>query len=176
MTRVLASKPILATKTLLMAGMAAWMSIAVLNNATDPGTNRFLIGLMLDMTRLQEHPDGLGSGLLWRAWSSEVAPPLLWAIVVVQVSIALYLWRGAVTFGLAAWRGDGLALEDARRTCIRALTAFMALWLAFLCGGLWFGYWMTQGPVQMVHMTLLIMSVLFIGFIAERRNERPDTL
>ncbi|GGK43131.1 DUF2165 family protein [Salinarimonas ramus] len=170
----LSTKPILLTKTVLMAGIAAWMSIAVFNNATDPGTNRYLLGLMLEMTLLQDEPNGLGAGLLWRAWSSEVAPPLLWGIVAVQIAIALYLWRGALTFGAAAFSGDRVALEDARRTCIRALTAFMTLWIFFLCGGLWFGYWMKQGAVQMVHMTLLIMSVLFIGFMADRRGERPE--
>lgn len=41
----------------------------------------------------------------------------------------------------------------------QALLLFIFHWGAFLCGGLWFGYWLKQGAIQMVHMTLLVIGI-----------------
>lgn len=49
----------------------------------------------------------------------------------------------------------------------------MALWLAFMVGGFWFGYWIKQGPIQQVHTTLLIISILSTGYVANRLLEQP---
>ena len=35
----------------------------------------------------------------------------------------------------------------------------ICLWGGFLCGGLWFGYWIKQGAMQMVHMTLFMLGI-----------------
>ncbi|CAD0215726.1 hypothetical protein AGRHK599_LOCUS3981 [Rhizobium rhizogenes] len=49
----------------------------------------------------------------------------------------------------------------------------MALWLAFMVGGFWFGYWIKQGAIHQVHMTLLIISILSTGYVANRLLEQP---
>lgn len=51
-----------------------------------------------------------------------------------------------------------------------ALSMFAAMWLVFLCGGLWFGYWIKQGPIQGVHFTLLILSVACMMLVNQPVN------
>lgn len=162
-------------KSLLIIGLAAWMSIAVLNNTTDPATNRFFLGTMLQMNLLFDEPNGLGQGLLWRAMSGEIGKPMLLAIAAAQAAIAAYLWFAGISFLVAAGRGDARRLAAARGRAVHALSAFMALWLFFLVGGLWFGYWIKQGVIQQVHMTLLILSVLAIQFVGNAAiEEQPQ--
>jgi hypothetical protein len=59
-----------------------------------------------------------------------------------------------------AQKESGLDLAIARAN--GALGAFLGLWLFFLCGGLWFGYWMKMGPVQQVHLTLMVIALLAV--------------
>ncbi|MBO0128956.1 hypothetical protein [Agrobacterium sp. OT33] len=66
-----------------------------------------------------------------------------------------------------------VTVQAARETAVRALSGFMALWLAFMVGGFWFGYWIKQGAIHQVHMTLLIISILSIGYVANRLLEQP---
>ncbi|MCZ7858970.1 DUF2165 family protein [Agrobacterium salinitolerans] len=166
--------PVLISKSILMLGIASWMTVAVINNATDSSTNRFFLGAMLEMRLLENEPAGLGRGLLWRAWAIPgVATALLWGIVTVQAAIAIYLWKAALQLAIATIHKAQEPIEAARATAVRALSGFMALWLAFMVGGFWFGYWIKQGPIQQVHMTLLIISIISTGFVANRLLEQP---
>lgn len=147
-------------KFILFSGLAAWLTIAAINNGTDAGTNIHLLTSMMSMEGLIENSI-LGNGLEWRSIDSPVlAKVLLTIIVIVQFSISFLLWRaawmqlqyiqGKVSIGAAIDAGNYAAM------------AFMALWLFFLCGGLFFGYWMKFGGPQGVHFTLLIISILTI--------------
>ncbi|MFV0643302.1 MAG: DUF2165 family protein, partial [Sphingomonadaceae bacterium] len=100
-----------------------------------------------------------------------IAPITLWLIVAVQAAIAIYLWRAAIACATAALCGAQSFSEPVRGRAVSALTCFMMLWLCFMIGGFWFGYWIKQGAIQQVHMTLLIISVLSIGFIGNREIE-----
>ncbi|MGO4449517.1 DUF2165 family protein [Phyllobacterium sp. TAF24] len=164
--------PTLFSKSVLLVGIACWMTVAAINNVTDPATNRFFLETMLEMRLLSDDPNQLGIGLIWRAWSVVgVASALLWIIVAIQFLIATYLWKGAGAFLLAAIRKSDSSVETARATSIRALTCFLALWLTFMVGGFWFGYWIKQGAIQQVHMTLLILSIVAISYVANRSVE-----
>lgn len=162
---------VVTAKSVLMLGLAGWMTIAVLNNATDPGTNRFHLGMMFEMALLAEEANGLGQNLRWRALPRAVTPVVLWVVIAVQAGITAYLWKAAWRCAAAALGGGSTLPDDTRRTAVRALTCFMALWLCFMIGGFWFGYWIKQGAIQQVHMTLLILSVLSIAFIGNREIE-----
>jgi predicted small integral membrane protein len=161
-------------KAALLGGLALWLSIAALNNATDQGTNRSLIGAMLDMRLIDGDNSELGHGLLWRSVNSALAVWLLWFVIIYQAAVSIYLWKAAFAFAhVTVFPGSG-DLERARATGVRALTLLMMLWLFFLCGGLWFGYWLKQGSVQLVHLMLLIVSIVSIVFIACREIETPS--
>ncbi|MFT3690226.1 DUF2165 family protein [Paenirhodobacter sp.] len=166
---------VVAAKSVLMLGLAGWMTVAVLNNVTDPGTNHFHLGAMFEMALLAEEPNGLGQNLRWRALPGAVTPVILWLVVAVQTGITAYLWKAAWGCAATALRGGPVLPEATRATAIRALTCFMALWLCFMIGGFWFGYWIKQGAIQQVHMTLLIVGALSISFVGNRQLEGEPT-
>lgn len=164
---------VVAAKSVLMLGLAGWMTVAVLNNVTDPGTNRFHLATMFEMALLDDEPNGLGQSLRWRALPSWITPVVLWLVVAVQAAITLYLWKAALGCMAVALRGRSALTDATRNSAVRALACFMALWLCFMIGGFWFGYWIKQGAIQQVHMTLLILSVLSITFVGNRQLESP---
>lgn len=149
-------------RAVLLTGLAVWLTIAVLNNITDSGTNIIHLNRMLSMRLLADDPL-FGNGLEWRAWKTVSAQTVLYAAVVWQVLTACALWLAAVRMMGAALSGE---MNDAAlRSANLALSMFLALWLVFLCGGLWFGYWMKQGPIQGVHLTLVIISLLSLTYV-----------
>lgn len=161
-------------KTGLLLGLAIWLSLIAFNNATDPATNTALLRQTITMDALQANPE-MGNGLQWRAWPASLATPMLVGVIVAQSIIALLLWRAATLFGLRTLRTDSRSPDPgvfSREIAAAnlALGAFMSLWFFFLCGGLWFGYWIEMGPVQGVHMTLLMVTLLSLLLV----NHRPQ--
>jgi predicted small integral membrane protein len=149
-------------RVVVVSGLAAWLSLAVFNNIRDPGTNIHLLGTMMRMSLIEEDP-AVGRGLLRRAVRSQTAPRvLLTAVVLAQVIICALLWWAAVAL-LQAVGGDGQGRAQAIATL--AISAFATLWLVFLIGGLWFGYWIKMPQVQQVHLTLLIIAVLVLVLV-----------
>lgn len=142
----------------ITAGLALWMSIAVLNNLYDPGTNHFHLGTMLSM-ELVRAEELLGSGLVWRSWPAEWVPRLLYGVVSCQLSIACLLWRAVLAYVHTWLRPDLRRLKVARDRAMIALACFVLLWLGFICGGLWFGYWIKQGAIQSVHLALIVIGI-----------------
>lgn len=142
----------------VLVGLASWLSIAVINNLFDPDTTILHLGNTLSMALLKEE-QVLGGALLSRAWPIEWAEPLLMVVATSQMLIAVFLWVAALGY-VRAWRRRSLSsLDQARNLALIALTCFLLLWLFFICGGLWFGYWLKQGAIQSVHMTLILISL-----------------
>lgn len=144
---------LLQLKTLVTAGLATWLSMAVGNNIIDPGTNIHLLTQMMSMAELKQ--DGvLGQRLLWRrveaAWTVRL---VLLLVIFAQVAVALLLWRATFLLG---WTPDAKAAVSAANL---GVGSFAGLWFVFLTGGMWFGYWMKMVPVQQVHMALLAIAV-----------------
>lgn len=141
----------------VVAGLAGWLSLAVVNNIRDGGTNVALLGRMMSMTELKTDKE-LGLGLRSRAIGDRSAFPraALTAVIIVQLGIALALWAGALLLALALAGGNAAWAIDVAST---AVTAFAGLWFAFLIGGLWFGYWIKMPQVQQVHLSLLTISI-----------------
>ncbi len=114
----------------VVAGLAAWLSLALANNVLDFSTNRHLLSNVMTMAELKA--DGqLGHGRLRRAVGGVTYPALILKVVIAaQGLIASLLWRGA-------WH---LALSGDRHFAVGAanlgLAGFMDLWLWFLTGGL----------------------------------------
>jgi predicted small integral membrane protein len=148
-------------KAIVVGGLAAWLSLIALNNSVDPGTNITLLRRMFQMDLIKADPE-MGNGLEHRALLWPWLPRgTLIAVIVVQIGVAFLLWRGAwlllsATFSALEPAAIGAAITAANL----GLLGFGGLWLVFMCGGLWFGYWMKQGQVQQVHMNLLIIAIL----------------
>lgn len=152
------------SRTVLLAGLATWLTIAVFNNITDSGTNRVLLGHMLSMDLLRADPS-LGAGLIWRAWPVTRITALLDSVIAAQLMVAGALWSAVVLFAGAAWHADIQRFIRARGRAIVALSGFLLLWIWFACGGLWFGYWIKQGAVQSVHMTLILIAMSALLYV-----------
>ncbi|WP_150256029.1 DUF2165 family protein [Nocardiopsis deserti] len=143
-------------QTLVLGGMAAWLSLIMLNNVTDSGTNTALIGQVLTMEGLIADPVR-GNGLVGRALPASLAAPALYAVIAYQVLSVVLLWAATVAH-VRLWFGRG---DGTRATLLGniALCALAGLALMFLVGGLWFGYWIAMPAVQQVHFTLLIIAI-----------------
>jgi predicted small integral membrane protein len=148
----------------IVASLALWLSLAVINNLTDPDTNRLHVGNMLSMAMLKEE-EILGAGLRWRAWPAHFAEIVLYVVAGIQVFISMLLWRAALTYARAWHQGERAVLCLARNRAVVALTCFLLLWFGFICGGMWFGYWMKQGAIQAVHMTLILVGLGALLFV-----------
>lgn len=134
--------------------IALWITIATLNNITDPNTNINNINNTISMRLLKEA--SLAEGLIWRAWPSSFAAPVFYVICIMQIFISIMMWRAVFYFVRGILNQDFTYAVS----CVnQALMAFICLWGSFLCGGLWFGYWIKQGAMQMVHMTLFMLGV-----------------
>ncbi|NYH55515.1 putative small integral membrane protein [Nocardiopsis arvandica] len=157
-------------QTLVLGGMAAWLSLIMFNNITDSGTNITLIGQVLTMEGIIADPDR-GNGLVGRALPGSLAAPALYAVIAYQALSVLLLWTATVAHTrLLLGRGDGT-----RATFLGniALCSLAGLALMFLVGGLWFGYWIALPPVQQVHFTLLIIAIGAMVLINMPRTVRP---
>ncbi|WP_256583217.1 MULTISPECIES: DUF2165 family protein [Pseudomonas] len=156
----------------VVASLALWLSIAVLNNLTDPETNRFHIGNTFSMVLLEEE-ELLGAALRWRAWPVQWAETALYAVAGIQIVVSMLLWYAAFAYA-RAWRlGSRTALDVARNRAVVALTCFLLLWFGFICGGLWFGYWLKQGAIQSVHMTLVLIGLVALLFVQGEPQSWP---
>lgn len=150
-------KSIMLIRLIALTWLTVWLSLITLNNITDFGTNQALIRQMFEMRPLIEDPVR-GNGLEWRALPGVLATPTLIGVTLYEIVIVALLARALPT-GYRLLRHGG----DPSRFTTRAnvgLAAALILPTAFLAGGMWFGYWMFLGPVQQVHLTLLIVVVI----------------
>jgi hypothetical protein len=140
-------------QALVMAGLAAWLSLAVINNILDFGTNKHLLANVTTMRELKADPI-LGKGLVGRARDGEGYPAMILRVVIpVQIAVSLLLWRGAWHLVVSEDRGFSVGAANL------GLAGFMALWFWFLIGGLFYGYWMKMPQVQQVHLALVLISI-----------------
>jgi hypothetical protein len=89
------------------------------------------------------------------------------AVVAVQIIVALLLW--IATAAILAWWFGVMNRDVALATANIAIVGFLGLWTSFLCGGLWFGYWMKMPQVQQVHLslfTIALIAFVLIGRVA----------
>lgn len=142
----------------LLAGVTAWLTLIAVNNATDFGTNKALLQVTMNMQPLIDDPVR-GNGLEWRALPNGLAAPALIAVILYQFGTVALMWR-AVATGIRAMRNPSHGINGYIRQVNHALVPFLLLFVGFLVSGLWFGYWLHLGPVQMVHFTLLIIGTL----------------
>jgi predicted small integral membrane protein len=88
---------------LVVLGPAGYLTLFVVNNVTDPGTDTAAIPRMSSMRELRQDPP-LGRGVLWRAVDSTSVHRFAYrSVIVAQAVGALVLWCAAVLLiGLAA--------------------------------------------------------------------------
>ncbi|MGL1922511.1 MAG: DUF2165 domain-containing protein [Hyphomicrobiales bacterium] len=145
-------------RTGALLAVSCWLTIAVINNWLDKPTNWLLLGTMMRQDLLKDEPV-LGQGLKQRRILNPKAPKIALVFVIfAQVTIAILLWFATI-YSFLGWVGfvDGLMVLAVINL---AIGSFFGLWTIFLCGGLWFGYWIKSPQVQQVHFSLFIISLL----------------
>ncbi|WP_236985964.1 DUF2165 family protein [Marinagarivorans cellulosilyticus] len=152
----------LLSKAMIVGGLGSWLMMAAYNNLADPNTNITLLNKMMTLESIVADGD-LGLGLVGRTTKfSKKIPLLLKTIAFVQIGIALCLLFSSGMLALSALSLSGISQEASVSVATLSMTLFMGMWWFFIIGGLWFGYWIKMGTVQMVHFTLLIISILVI--------------
>ncbi len=146
----------------IIFGISSWLSIIALNNIIDIQTNIDNIRTMITMSLLKDA--NIGNGILFRALPPEYAKTIMYGVTIVQLGICVTLWRAVYNY-ILYFRAKEV-LSSVKNRTLFALACFNALWIFFLCGGLWFGYWMKQGAIQNVHMTLLIIGIVSSIYIS----------
>lgn len=151
-------------KFVILTGLAIWLGVAMINNIVDSPTNVQNLEATITMSLLVEDPDA-GKCLAPRAWTKGAGALLLYCISFIQALVTAMLLAASISFLLAM--AGSIPSITATEIANIALSAFTAIWLFFLCGGLWFGYWIKQGQIQGVHLSLLLISIAALIFINE---------
>ena len=140
---------LLLIKIFLLGALGVWLTLALINNIVDKETNRYFINDMISMSQISADPI-VGRGLLRRACHDKKrAAFLLNIIVFAQCVIAIMLFFAAGSLLMTIF---GFSMLIALSLANIALFTFMFLWFCFLCGGLWYGYWIKMGQIQLVHI------------------------
>lgn len=129
------------SKCVLLAGLAFFFSLVVVNNLMDYNANyQFVRHILMMDTIFANSPS------LWRHIDSPALHTLFYVtIIVTEAVIAVLSWWGTVN--LARHVRTGVRFAEAKTVGIAALTLACSLWLvAFLTvGGEWFLMWQSHG-------------------------------
>lgn len=153
-------------KVLLMAAMAFFFTLIVLNNTTDFDSNYQFVRhvLMMDSTFPGNHG-------MWRAISAPWVHLVFYCSIIAWEALnAVLCWWGAVAL-LRALRAPVAEFQRAKRVGIAALTAGMLLWfVAFLSvGAEWFLMWQSKlwngqdAAFRMFACEGMVLVILLLG-------------
>lgn len=128
-----------ASKTVLVACVAFFVTLVVFNNVTDYNSNFEFVRhvLLMDTT----FPDNAG---MWRALESPAIHHIAYILIILtEAVIAVICWLGA--YRLFRTR-DGAAFNGAKGTAVAGLTLGIVLWFTgfMTIGGEWFLMWQSD--------------------------------
>lgn len=158
-------------KALLVAAVAFYTSLVVLNNLTDYGSNYQFVHhvLVMDSTFSSNHG-------LWRAVHPLWIQTAFYDTIIAWEGITMVVtWAGAVQL-LRATRDAG-AFQRAKPLAVTGLTLSLLMWLvAFLSiGGEWFLMWQshTWNGEETASRMFLVVGVVFLLLVQPEstRNE-----
>jgi predicted small integral membrane protein len=158
-------------KLSLVAGIAIFYSLVVLNNVTDYNSNYQFVRhvLMMDSTFA-------GNRGMWRAMNSPVVHTAFYISIIAWESVTMVLcWWGAARL-LRTVRGTAAGFQQAKSTAIAALTLGLMMWLvAFLSvGGEWFLMWQSKswnGQEAAFRMFMVMSAILLLVALPESETQ-----
>ncbi len=159
-------------KLLLLAGLALFYTLVVLNNLTDPNSNFQLVRHVLTMDTTFPGNNGM-----WRAMQS---PAWHWAffgsIIAWEIITAILLWWGAARL-LGALRDTAEEFNVSKRLAVIGLTLSLLMWLvAFLAvGGEWFLMWqsLTWNGQATAGRNFVVVGFVFLILLQPDTNVQP---
>lgn len=150
-------------KVLLLAGVALFYTLVVLNNLTDFDSNYQFVRHTLTMDTTFPGNHGL-----WRAIHSPAIHIAFYLTIIAwEIATAILMWWGAVRLARAL-RLPASAFNAAKGLPVAALTLSLSMWLvAFLAvGGEWFLMWQSpawngqQAAFRMFAVAGLVLLIL----------------
>ena len=163
MTATLNSSLMLALQAVLVALQAAWLTLGAYSNLRWPRTNKSYVVDVVTMELTKENPE-VYEDHKHRAVHDPKAIGLLFRVVgLSEAVVTLLLWLACAGLLLAAF--GLLAAELARTIAFVAVLAFTAIWGAFLVGGQWFHYWVSERSPQSTHFFMLLWGIATLIFL-----------
>ena len=159
-------------KLLLLAGIALFYTLVVVNNMTDFDSNYQFVCHVLSMD--STFPGNHG---MWRAMTSPILYLTFYlSIIAWEVVTTILCWWGV----LALFRARMKPVEDfnaAKRIPIIALTLSLMMWLvAFLSvGAEWFLMWQSHAwnGQEAAFRMFVIVGIVFLLILQPDRQEQP---
>lgn len=161
------------SKGLLVAAVALYVTLIVLNNLTDYGSNAAFVHhvLWMDSTFPGNHGMGRAIHPLW------LHTAFYDGIIAWEAVIAMLLWAGSLQL-FRAMRQPAAEFQKAKGTAIGGLTVGLLLWLvAFLAvGGEWFLMWQsTNWNGEETAFRMFAIMALVLLYLAAPEEELDDT-
>ncbi len=149
---------LLVFKLALLTGLAAWLTIVVINNVTAFHGGVASIGGLMSMQMFQDAP-AITSPLLSRKVTSAGWHRLVYSLVLlVECAVAILLWIAVLGIAGALLDPAGIVAAIARANL--ALSAFVAMGFVLAIGGAWFAYYIRQEGMQITHLALIVLAVV----------------
>ncbi len=150
-------EPLLLCKIVLIAGLAIWLSIVVLNNSRNFGGGVASIGGLMSMRLFEEAPVIQTPLLSRRVASPRWHKAVFTLVLLIEIAVALALWLAS--FSLIGAIDGSVNAAEAMRTATFALAGFLTLIFVMAWGGAWFAYYIKQEGAQLTHFVLLCMGL-----------------
>ncbi len=158
-------------KILLLATIALWISLVVVGNLSDYGTNLLFVRHVLNMDTIFPHAHVHQRAIHWRLLHYAVYT----LIVASEMLIAVACWLGA----WCLWRvrhGSADVFRRAKRTAVLGLTVGVMLWLGVFVAiaGEWFGMWMSKqwNGIQSAFRFTIVLLVMLVWLT--QSEDEPD--
>jgi predicted small integral membrane protein len=147
-------------QAVMVAFQAAWLSIAAYSNIRYPRTNRDYVLKVLTMELAQEDPAIYQDHHHRRLTNPKVMVRLFALVSAAEALIALALWV-AVALLLLSLSGV-VSPAAARAVALLAVAGFTSIWAAFLVGGQWFHYWVSELSPQSTHFSMVLWGLAML--------------
>jgi predicted small integral membrane protein len=161
------------TKFLLVAAVAGFYTIVVLNNTTDYDSNYQFVRhvLMMDSTFPSNHA-------MWRAVSTPALHTVFDISIILWESVTMLLcWWGAVQLGRSL-RGTAAEFQAAKKWAIAGLSLSLLMWLvAFLTvGGEWFLMWQskTWNGQEAAFRMFTVVGIVLLLLVQRETEDQPS--
>jgi predicted small integral membrane protein len=154
---------LLLAQAVLVALQAAWLTLGAYSNLRWPRTNKPYVDDVVTMELTKENPEVYEDHKHRAVSDPKLIGFLFRAVAVSEAMVAAFLWIAAGCLLLAAL--GATAVESARLVAILAVLAFTAIWGAFLVGGQWFHYWVSEQSPQNTHFFMLLWGIGTLIFL-----------
>ncbi len=155
---------ILLSQTLMLALIAAWLTVGVRDNILYPNQNETFTTEVLTMSRLKVEYPNFYDQIAHRVVSDRRHQIALFRLaVLIELVVTVLLWIGVLMMATSplGWVAD----DTARSVAILGTTGFTAIWAGFLVIGNHFAYWFGHEGAQNTHYQMTLWGIGVLIFL-----------